>query len=91
MIIPLYTFFILKRKVSPSDAGAIAAAYGSVSAVIFVSAVSLLEMQEISYGPHMVAVMAFMESPAIIVGLPLIMLYENGKPEIKRCNHSFID
>lgn len=81
MIIPFYTFFILKRKVSPSDAGAIAASYGSVSAVTFVSAVSLLEMQEISYGPHMVAVMAFMESPAIIVGLLLIMLYEKSEDQ----------
>ncbi|MFN9391924.1 MAG: sodium-dependent bicarbonate transport family permease, partial [Flavobacteriales bacterium] len=32
-LIPLYTFFVLKRKISVSDAGAIAAAYGSVSAV----------------------------------------------------------
>ena len=29
-LIPLYTFFILKRKLSISDAGAVAAAYGSV-------------------------------------------------------------
>ena len=43
--IPLYTFFLLKRKMSVSDAGAIAAAYGSVSAVTFVSAVSFLEAQ----------------------------------------------
>ena len=64
--IPIYTFFILKRKISISDAGAVAATYGSVSAVTFVSAVSYLEMQQIPYGGHMVAVMAFMESPAII-------------------------
>ena len=41
-IIPFYTFFILKRKMSISDAGAVAAAYGSVSAVTFVAAVSFL-------------------------------------------------
>ena len=39
-IIPLYTFFILKKKLSISDAGAVAASYGSVSAVTFVAAVS---------------------------------------------------
>ena len=42
LMIPLYTFFILKRKLNVFDAGAIAAAYGSVSAVTFVTAVSYL-------------------------------------------------
>lgn len=74
--IPFYTFYILKRKVNVSDAGAIAATYGSVSAVTFVSAVAFLEAQQIQFGGHMVAVMAFMESPAIIVGVILMSMYE---------------
>lgn len=36
-MIPIYTFFILKVKLNSVDAGAIAASYGSVSAVTFVS------------------------------------------------------
>ena len=75
-LIPLYTFFILKRKLSVSDAGAIAASYGSVSAVTFVAAVAFLEAQKLSSGGHMVAVMALMESPAIIVGVILLMKYD---------------
>ena len=75
-LIPIYTFFILKRRVSISDAGAVAATYGSVSAVTFVSAVSFLEAQQIPFGGHMVAVMALMESPAIIVGVILMMQYD---------------
>lgn len=75
-VIPLYTFFILKRKMSISDAGAVAAAYGSVSAVTFVAAVSFLEAQQIAFGGHMVAVMALMESPAIIMGVILMMKYD---------------
>jgi len=75
-LIPIYTFFILKRRVSISDAGAVAATYGSVSAVTFVSAVSFLESQQIAFGGHMVAVMALMESPAIIVGVILMMQYD---------------
>lgn len=78
-IVPLYTFFLLKRKVGIPNAGAIAAAYGSVSAVTFVTAVSFLENQGISFGGHMVAIMAIMESPAIIVGVILIMLYDKQK------------
>ncbi len=75
-VIPLYTFFVLRRKLTTSDAGAIAAAYGSVSAVTFVAATSFLESQSLAAGGHMVAVMALMESPAIIVGVMLITLYE---------------
>lgn len=75
-LIPIYTFFILKRSISISDAGAVAATYGSVSAVTFVSAVSFLEAQQIPFGGHMVAVMALMESPAIIVGVILMMQYD---------------
>ena len=75
-LIPLYTFFILKRKLSVSDAGAVAAAYGSVSAVTFVAAVSFLEAQKITFGGHMVAVMALMESPAIVVGVILMVQFD---------------
>lgn len=83
-LIPLYTFFLLKKKMGVSDAAAIAAAFGSVSAVTFVAAVSFLEVQKISFGGHMVAVMALMESPAIIMGMILLMRYDeetrnNGK------------
>ena len=75
-VIPLYTFLILKQKLSVSNAGAIAAAYGSVSAVTFVASVSFLEMQSLQYGGHMVAVMALMEFPAIIMGVVLMMKFE---------------
>lgn len=78
-LVPIYTFFALKRKVGVPNAGAIAAAYGSVSAVTFVTAVSFLEQQGVSFGGHMVAIMAIMESPAIIVGVILIMLYDADK------------
>ena len=80
-LIPLYTFFILKRKLNVEDAGAIAATYGSVSAVTFVTAVSFLEMQKITFGGHMVAVMALMEAPAIVIGVILIRMYSKEKDE----------
>jgi hypothetical protein len=78
-VIPLYTFFILKRKLSIYDSGAIASSYGSVSAVTFVSAASFLEYSQLHFGGHMVAVMAFMESPAIIVGVMLMTLFDKQK------------
>jgi len=93
LLIPLYTFFILKRKLSVFDAGAIAAAYGSVSAVTFVTAVSFLETQQLQLHGHMVAIMALMESPAIIMGLILISIFnadENEKIQKRTAvQHSF--
>lgn len=75
--IPFYTFFLLKKKLNVEDAGAIAAAYGSVSAVTFVTAVSFLEIQNVTFSGYMVAVMALMEAPAIIIGVVLIRLYSD--------------
>jgi uncharacterized protein len=75
LLIPLYTFFLLKRKLNVFDSGAIAAAYGSVSAVTFVTAVSHLESQQLALHGHMVAIMALMESPAIIISLVLISVF----------------
>lgn len=92
-IIPLYTFFILKRKLKVEDAGAIAAAYGSVSAVTFVTASSFLEIQNISFSGHMVAVMALMEAPAIVIGVILIRMYSQKKEDSAKIrnvmSHSF--
>jgi hypothetical protein len=91
--IPFYTFFILKKKFSVFDAGAIAATYGSVSAVTFVTAVSYLEAQQLNLHGYMVAIMALMESPAIIMGLLLISIFNKDDNEIitKRTaiKHSF--
>lgn len=75
LLIPFYTFFILKKKLNIYDSAAIAAAYGSVSAVTFVTGVSYLESQKLELHGHMVATMALMESPAIIAGLLLLSIY----------------
>ncbi|MBL7811384.1 MAG: sodium-dependent bicarbonate transport family permease [Bacteroidetes bacterium] len=83
LMIPLYTFFILRRKLNVFDSGAIAAAYGSVSAVTFVTAVSYLESQQQHLHGHMVAVMALMESPAIIMGLMLISFFNKEENQTK--------
>ena len=76
ILIPIYCFFILKQKFSIENSGAIAAAYGSVSAVTFVTAISFLDIQKYHYSGHMVAIMALMEAPAIIVGVILMRMYD---------------
>jgi hypothetical protein len=79
--IPFYTFFILKRKLGVPNAAAIAAAYGSISAVTFVAAAAFLEVQGVSFGGHMVAVMALMEAPAIVSSMILLRKYTPSKSE----------
>jgi hypothetical protein len=71
IFIPLMGYWFLRRFVAGFDAAAVAATYGSVSAVTFVTAVQYLENQNIDYGGHMAAAMALMESPAIILAVVL--------------------
>ncbi len=81
--VPFLVYKILKLKFKPVDAGAIAATYGSISAVTFATATSFLESKGSDFGGYMVAGMALMESPAIIAGLILIRMNEkNGQPKI---------
>ena len=74
LLVPLYTFFLLRRKMNVGDAAAVAATYGSVSAITFIAATSFLSELKVPFGGHMVAAMALMESPAIIVGVVLFRL-----------------
>ncbi|MBD2568462.1 sodium-dependent bicarbonate transport family permease [Anabaena lutea] len=74
-MVPIYTFFILKVKLDSYNAAAIAATYGSISAVTFITASSFLTQVGISFDGYMVAALALMESPAIVVGLILVKLF----------------
>jgi hypothetical protein len=69
--IPAAGYLLLKRLVSGFDAAAIAATYGSVSAVTFITATQYLETHNLAYGGHMAAAMALMESPAIVMAVLL--------------------
>jgi hypothetical protein len=71
IIIPIIAYLLLKRTLSAFDAAAIAATYGSVSAVTFITATQYLDQFHIEYGGHMAAAMALMESPAIILAIVL--------------------
>jgi len=75
--VPLYTFFLIRRKIDIPTSAAIAATYGSVSAVTFLTAMTFVSRMDLPYGGHMVAVMALMEVPAIILG---VVLYRKFMP-----------
>jgi len=60
------------------DAAAIAAHYGSVSVVTFVAATAFLAALGVSFEGFMVALLAVMEVPAILVGIALARRSEAG-------------
>jgi uncharacterized protein len=70
-VVPIYSFFILRLKLDAYNAAAISATYGSISAVTFITASAFLTKLGMSFGGHMVAALALMESPAIVVGIVL--------------------
>ena len=72
--VPALGYALLVRRLSRFDAAAVAATYGSVSAVTFITAVQHLETHGIAYGGHMAAAMALMESPAIVMAVVLATL-----------------
>lgn len=73
LIMPIYAYWVLKGfgKLDRINASAVAAHYGSISVVTFVTAVEIYTLQGNPPQGYMVAVMASMESPAILAGLLL--------------------
>jgi len=71
--IPFYVSALLRRigRLDPLNAGAVAAHYGSVSVVTYVTAIEILGAQSLPVAGYMVAVLAVMETPAILSGLLL--------------------
>ena len=70
-IVPALGYAFLKNRISRYDAAAVAASYGSVSAVTFVTAMQYLENAGLNFGGHMAVAMVVMESPAIIMAVLL--------------------
>jgi len=71
LVIPAYGYGILRRKYGRYDAAAIAATYGSVSAVTFIAANSYLAAQQIPFDGFMTVALVVMESPAIVMAVYL--------------------
>lgn len=70
-VIPLLDLVVLRSITTPYNAIGIAATFGSVSAVTFITANQFLDRAGVPYGGYMAAAMALMESPAIILAVVL--------------------
>ncbi|MCD8515155.1 MAG: sodium-dependent bicarbonate transport family permease [Burkholderiaceae bacterium] len=69
--VPAYSFLLLRKRANPYDAAAVAATYGSVSAVTFIVAQQFLTTKAVDFGGYMTVAMVLMESPAIIMAVLL--------------------
>lgn len=78
VLVPAIGYAFLRRHASGFDAAAVAAAYGSVSAVTFVTAMQVLDSQKIAFGGHMTVAMVMMESPAIIMAVLLASSFRHA-------------
>lgn len=67
--LPMAMFFLIKNRLGIANAAALSASYGSVSAVTFITAQGILENQGFQFSGYMVAIMALMEIPAILIGV----------------------
>lgn len=72
-VIPLWVYGVLRWMVGlrTVDAAALAAHYGSVSAVTYIAATNHLKQSGVGYEEYSSAFLAVMESPAIVVGVLL--------------------
>ena len=75
LVIPALSYLLLRRFLNGYDSAAVAATYGSVSAVTFVTATQYLTNVNIEFSGVMAAVMALMESPAIIMAVALAAMH----------------
>jgi hypothetical protein len=74
LLVPISSFLILRTRMDAYNAAALAASYGSISAVTFITAQSFLNVLHLDFDGFMVAALALMESPAIVVGVMLAKL-----------------
>ncbi len=69
LLIPAYMIGLLRKRLGSANACALASCYGSVSAITFITAQGFLESAGLTYDGFMVAIMALMEIPAIILSI----------------------
>jgi len=71
---PIYVLLRWLGRLDQINAGAVAAHYGSVSVVTFVTASEIIAASGMEVAGYMVAVLAVMETPAILAGILLVRM-----------------
>ncbi len=84
--IPLWTYWLMRKagKFDVYNAAALAAHYGSVSAVTFSAALAFHETLNISFEGFMPSMLAMMEIPAILIGISLARINASANEQIQQ-------
>ncbi len=86
-LMPFYLYRVARRRFDGATAAALAAAYGSVSAVLFACALNLLSAAHLAFSGYMNAALAAMEAPAIVSGI-LIYQGHRGREDARETGRS---
>jgi uncharacterized protein len=78
---PVYGLLRWLGRLDQTNAGAVAAHYGSVSVVTFVTASEIIAASGMAPAGYMVAVLAVMETPAILAGIFLVRMGQKQASE----------
>lgn len=70
-LVPAYTYPLLRLRTDGYNAAAVAATFGSVSAVTFIAAGEFLDNQGVVHGGYMAVALVIMEAPAVIMAVSL--------------------
>lgn len=73
-LVPVYSFFLLRKKLGVADAAAIGATYGSNSTLTYITAAGFLTSVGASYAGYMTVALMVMETPAIIFAIVMAQL-----------------
>ncbi len=81
IVTPLLAYWACRKlgKLPRIDASAMAAHYGSVSAVTFIAAVSFAQAVGLAHEGFMPALVAVLEVPAILIALGIVVKKEQGR------------
>ncbi|MEO0509032.1 MAG: sodium-dependent bicarbonate transport family permease [Verrucomicrobiota bacterium] len=80
-IVPIYTFYLLHKKIGTADAAGIGATYGSNSTLTYITAVGFLASIDVPYEGYMTVALVVMETPAIVFAVVLAQLYQRTGTE----------
>ncbi len=78
-IVPVYTYFLLRKQLGVADAAAIGATYGSNSTLTYITAAGFLTSIHVPYQGYMTVALVVMETPAIIFAVIMAQIAMKGK------------
>lgn len=78
-LVPVYSYYLLKKKLGVADAAAIGATYGSNSTLTYITAAGFLTSLGVGYEGYMTVALVVMETPAIILSVVMAQMAMKGK------------